>query len=758
MPDTRPTFYGLFRESNAVHLEILEGGLAAGVPIEFDVYDRDDLATMLATLEGAREKRYNPMLGDYGSGSFVINRNDPKATDYNLRPGNLVKCRLGGLYRFAWLVEDTDWTEVAQNEKGAEDVKVSGRGAMAYLNNAAMWTESFIGDGPIAGKWDLGAAGTGNARGDMLLRAIDEALARPDGTPLPFLQVGWDYGSDSQGAAWGDTNELAADVGLELGRLWEQLTALGLESEMTPALELRPYVELGRHFEPAPTGNGAVAFLRGRHIQGDWHERRRDARKTRMIVKGAESTTLVVIDPALEAEIGRREGSVSFSNTSDPTTLQRGGEATLASLKGEQEALELPIVHDAGAGGYEPYVDYRLGDWIGVELRDGTLAPHRIVGLRFEEVPNDYALVVQLNSRRVEALVRLKRMIDALGGGGTGGGTSGGSAISGGGSSGSGGGGSSGKVAAAAGDTPGYLYDQLEQGPGIIKELTGAGSAQAVRLSAALQMGQLLDVDLTGITNGQAPIWSAALGLFLPGSGAAGAAASGFLASTKGAPAAIDDEFSSPTLDPKWTLLGGAVAGAVDLLQAADVTRYDLTTRPGQLLLQHGSAATREIQLRQDVMLPDGASIVAAISASQHSTTLTADELQLGVVLNDSDVGFISGNYLALYAVEVDTVPEIQTIQSGGSAAIVTTLGYGTLNAAGKPLFVRIARAGLTYTAWVSGDGTTWLNVGQVTFAAALSNIWIFSRNAGATGTPVPIQAIHWIRQGTNGLDPWPWT
>lgn len=513
MPDTRPTFYGSFRESNAIALEIIEPSAAVGVPIELDIYDGASPATMLATLEGARAKRWNPQLHDAGALSFLINRHDPKATPAIIRRGNLAKVKIGGTYRGAAWLEDIDRTLVASGEKGAEDIKVGGRGELAYLERATMWPTAYAGPQPTGGRYVLEGP-----LGDIALRIVEELLARPDGSPTPYLAIGWSDGADSQGAAWDDSAKLEPETGANVYAVWQQLTALGLESEMTHELELRTYRERGRHFEQPPDGNGSVTFLLGRHILGPWHERDRGgARKTRVIVKGANGSSFIVSDPAAEADpyIGRRETSISVSGTSDPTTLQRAGEATLASLRYEEEQLELPLAHDDEPGGYQPYVDYRPGDYVAIERDDGTLETHRIAGLIFEEIPGSYALTAQLNSIRVEALIRLKRMIDALGGGSTTSGTSGGSAISGGGTGGQGGGGrSDGKVAAAEGDTPGYLYDQLQPGNGIGTALVGGGAAQDVELR----------LELPGIDEDEVPAWDAAAGEFVarPRSGVVG--------------------------------------------------------------------------------------------------------------------------------------------------------------------------------------------------------------------------------------------
>ena len=619
---TRPTFYGTFRESNAVHLEILEPPIAAGVPIELDIFEGPDGTTMLATLEAAREKRLNPMLGDLGAASFVINRHDPKATPEILRVGNYAKYKIGGKYRFGWWIEDVDWTRVAREEKRGEDVKVAGVGAMGCLKHGTWWVEAYTGGiAPADGKWTFPP---GTPRGDILLALVEELQARPDGPVIPQVAIGWAEGVDSQGAAWDDDTEAAYEIGYGALETWKQLTALGLESEMTHDLQLRTYVELGRHFEPAPTGNGAVTLLLGRHILEDTH-REHDSRKTRLIVKGADGVTITVVDPALEAEIGeRREGSISVSNTSDPTTLQRAGVAQLQALILETEAIEIPVAHDADPGGYQPWVDYREGDWIGVERTDGTVEAMRIAGMRLEETVNDYALRLQLNSRRVEALIRLKRMIDALGGGGTGSGTSTGSSIEQGGSSG-GGTTSDGRVRVASGDTLGYLYDQVDAGNGIGKAIAGAGGAQQLELR----------LDLPGAIEDDVPAFDQAAGLWVPRPRGAGGGGGGAATVYRAHASATVTENPHPVVD---TPIAG-LSLSFTLAAAADcrirlAIRGDKSTGNARVSIKDGGAMLAPTTNRIFGVRPDGADgtdaqdlywfaeFIVALGAGDHDLTV----------------------------------------------------------------------------------------------------------------------------------------
>lgn len=229
-----------------------------------------------------------------------------------------------------------------------------------------------------------------------------------------------------------------------------------------------------------------------------------------------------------------------------------------------------------------------------------------------------------------------------------------------------------------------------------------------------------------------------------------------FLHSEKASAGTLDDEFNAQTLDAKWTVIAGSHA-RIDLLEGNNVARYDLVTRTGCLLIQVGSAATQEVQLRQDYTLADGESVILAISPAMHLGSVTADELQIGLGLNSDDSFYSAGStHFEFYAVETDSTPDIQaspTGHSGGQGSVTVTL----TNAISRTLFLRMSRSSLFYHPSFSFDGMSWSPLGGSSFAAAHNNLWIFARNAGTTGTPIPVQAIHWIRSGVNSVDPWPW-
>lgn len=224
---------------------------------------------------------------------------------------------------------------------------------------------------------------------------------------------------------------------------------------------------------------------------------------------------------------------------------------------------------------------------------------------------------------------------------------------------------------------------------------------------------------------------------------------------------APDDDFTAPTLDPKWTVVAGSNA-AVNLLESGNVARYDLTTRQGSLLLQAGSDGTRNIYLRQDYTLPDGHSIVMALDLAvfvdmgSSSWGWGNNDQRVGVVLNtdDSDPEGVATSGVLYFMFDTNSGEASYKTFHVNTSSSTTAAGdvpwqFGTA-------YLRIARSGLVYRWFISFNGRSWSPLGSATMQAAPSNVWIYCRNGGAMGTPVPIHGVDWIRLGGNGLDPWP--
>ncbi len=225
-----------------------------------------------------------------------------------------------------------------------------------------------------------------------------------------------------------------------------------------------------------------------------------------------------------------------------------------------------------------------------------------------------------------------------------------------------------------------------------------------------------------------------------------------FLMSSKSSADTPDDEFDSTSMDGKWTVVAGST-GTVDLFETTSVRKYDLSSRPGWLLMQ-GITNANTIELRQSYTLPDGKSIVMPVASkpSQSGTTQNSGDNQ-AIMLAVGDNDSISSGNLFGMSLEQDTTSwELNTLTD--ALALKTDQN---IESNGETLIFRIARVGLVYHAMWSFDGLTWNPVDTSTEGSALTRLWIWYRPP-STATRAPICAIPWIRLGDNTLDPWPWT
>ena len=210
-----------------------------------------------------------------------------------------------------------------------------------------------------------------------------------------------------------------------------------------------------------------------------------------------------------------------------------------------------------------------------------------------------------------------------------------------------------------------------------------------------------------------------------------------------------DDEFSSGTLDSKWTVFDGG-SGTVDLLATSTTGIYDLTTRSGMMLIQASNG--NELTLRQDYTIPDGNSIIMCCSFGYNQKTdVSNNECLLKIGINSSDTSPTTGVY-DIFGCSVFSGIVYMGVWDGSTALqdLHSTMPID------NRVYMRIARVGLNYSYFWSTSGTLWIPLGTRTVGSAHNNIWIgnYGMTSG-TDTPIATQAIHWIRLGSNSYSPW---
>jgi hypothetical protein len=226
----------------------------------------------------------------------------------------------------------------------------------------------------------------------------------------------------------------------------------------------------------------------------------------------------------------------------------------------------------------------------------------------------------------------------------------------------------------------------------------------------------------------------------------------------KGTDDTPDDEFEGSSLDGKWTVVNGQSA-SIDLMDDGTITGdayYDMAARDKGLLVQPYNAQNFEI--RQDYTLPDGSSIVAKITPCAQVSSNTNDEVEFGIALSDNDTGAQTNDYVAIYF-------EVQTdgwrIASKENGTTITAYGESTADEGfvnGRDVYLRIVREGLNYLCFLSLDGNAWVPVGETgTVSGAFTDVWIFAISSADPrgGGVLPVHSVHWIREGSDSVDPW---
>lgn len=347
---------------------------------------------VLAVLDGARKVRWMEVLNDIGSASFVISTSDPKAR--YLEPGNLVRFRLHGADRFAAWMDAPERVVASVDGRSGEYWTVNGRGAVSMLDRARV------------------APGTGTTTAlpaaALLTQFIDAASSASRPALLPMYR---DFGPtyDSAGAMWEDAAAWAIADGEPVLNVWRQMTALGIESRMTTDLRLQAYRD-GYGSDRSAT----VVFRQGRHMRGQVTQSFPLAeRLSRVWVKGSGVSLIQVFGDEADPRLVR-EGFISVSSTDEPSALTVAGQIALQQSQLAADAFHVPLRADSDPGGFLPYVDYNVGDTVGVDFPDYVrMSRSRIVALTVEQGEGGtYTVDADFNSVRYEQLVRFKRQFD----------------------------------------------------------------------------------------------------------------------------------------------------------------------------------------------------------------------------------------------------------------------------------------------------------------------------------------------------------
>lgn len=213
-----------------------------------------------------------------------------------------------------------------------------------------------------------------------------------------------------------------------------------------------------------------------------------------------------------------------------------------------------------------------------------------------------------------------------------------------------------------------------------------------------------------------------------------------------------DEDFSSGLVAP-WTVTSGS-SDTIDILGTTPGI-YDATSYPGRLLAQVDS--TTPVYLRQSYTLPDNSSLVAKFSMGAYASTINAwadNHQRIILSANNSSSGPIAGFGGICMVADTDSNSAKIIYRDTANVLVYESPDQSGISLIGNSFYLRIARSGLNYYGFYSGDGLSWVSFPAIANVSAADRIWI-GFDSSTTSTPLPISVCHWVRIGSNDYLPW---
>ena len=334
------------RDSNLKGFEVYEGIPTDDVGIELFLCERTSPNLIVRQLDLAKNKAFQLLQNNPGSGSFQISRYDSGAT--GLTEDNLILVKLDGQPLFKWIIESVKPSYVSSDEH--QLIAVSGRGVLSLLNRAVVYPENL-------GEPQLDRLFTGTAS-TVLRTLILEAQHRGS---LLGIDIGWENDRDSIGNVFVEDVNLSFHVGTPLSEVVSKFTeGLGyFDIEMTPNLKLNIYKD--RSVDLHET----VIYRPGQAILSHQHQIDTSKLVNEILVEGKEKQLAISTHPESAYTFGRREGYLSANNIQ--SGLSEYGDAYLKRMALPQWGIQGTVVKFADENGYKmkPLETFGIGDWIG---------------------------------------------------------------------------------------------------------------------------------------------------------------------------------------------------------------------------------------------------------------------------------------------------------------------------------------------------------------------------------------------------------
>lgn len=363
-------------------------------PVEFRLFDTD-LTSVIGILP-AKSMNLFLLLNEPGSGEVSIPLNS--RANSQIASDMFVETKYRGGVRGGFFVENIGRDFAKTNEVEDQVVSISGRGALALLDDAIVWDDG-------TGASTRTFTGT---RAGILIELIEEAKVRG-----ALLNLDYDFSathdSDSEGWTDADDEPLTLTIGTSLLEIARRIAKVGTDFTMTPD-GTGSYVLSAYKNGIGEDKSATVYFRVGLNCEEVSSLETGGEIKNALKIKYNGGFAQVQDNTSIGLR-RRREGIRDISYTSRPETAITFGSAELQLIKDPKKQITLKVYDGIGP---RVFVDYGLGDRVTLDI-NGEQVDYRVRGLQLTWNGEKFAdVVVDLNSIILENEIRMAQDISYL--------------------------------------------------------------------------------------------------------------------------------------------------------------------------------------------------------------------------------------------------------------------------------------------------------------------------------------------------------
>jgi hypothetical protein len=360
---------------------------------EFILLDKD-LVTRLAIIPAGQAHLYQE-LNEPGSGEIRIPLDTTAAS--LISSGMFIECYYRGSSRGGWFVENIKESQADANEYGGRWLSVSGRGALALLDEAIVWDD---------GTTSTAREFTSVTKASILITLITEAKARGG---LANLTYDFSASVDTASVSWTDSEHYKLPVGtslLDVARQFAKTGGFDFEINLSGANFV-----LSAYAAGSGTDKAETIFMRtGTNCEEVSSDERGDGINNALRVK-YKSGYLTVSDSTSITNRRRREKLLSLEHAQTSSSATTYASAKIAQTKDPKNSIAVRVYD-----GVSPrlFVDYDMGDYITLDVL-GTETRYRVLGIQADFDGADFShVVLELNTILYDKEMEMSQDLDWL--------------------------------------------------------------------------------------------------------------------------------------------------------------------------------------------------------------------------------------------------------------------------------------------------------------------------------------------------------